>query len=126
MVPNKYVIGEIIHSYSGHKAVDIKVGVSYHSDVTQAIEVIRGIIKATAQVEHAKEPQTGISEFADSSIILTAHIWCKQRDYFTVLFGINKRILEEFKRRGIDIPFPQRDLHVYSRYAAGGLPKDLR
>ncbi|MBI3324570.1 MAG: mechanosensitive ion channel [Candidatus Omnitrophica bacterium] len=121
VVPNKHVIGEIIHNYSGHKGVDIKVGVGYNSDVAQAIETIRHIIQGTAQVDHAKEPKIGISEFADSSITLIARVWCKQRDYLDVLFGINHAILEEFKRRGIEIPFPRRDVHVYAR--DGGLEK---
>lgn len=123
VVPNKHVIGEIIHNYSGRKGVDITVGVGYGSDVTQAIEAIRRIIKDMDQVDRAKEPQIGISAFADSSITLTARVWCKQRDYLDVLFGINQAILEEFKRRGIEIPFPQRDVHVYARDAASGFPK---
>lgn len=115
VVPNKHVIGEIIHNYSGRKAVDIKVGVGYGSDVAQAIETIRRIIKGTEQVDHAKEPQIGISEFADSSVTLTARVWCKQRDYLDVLFGINRAILEEFKRRGIEIPFPQREVRLHAQ-----------
>ena len=114
MVPNKHIIGEIIHNYSGLKGVDVKVGVSYGSDIDQAIDVIRSVITEDPRVVQNKALQIGISEFGDSSINLAARVWCKQRDYLDTLFGINKRILEEFRRHQIEIPFPRRDVHLYA------------
>ena len=114
VVPNKHIIGEIIQNYSGLKGVDIKVGVSYNSDVNQAIDIIRRVIKSNPKVFQEKEPKIGISEFADSSITLIVKLWCRQGDYVDVLFGVNKGIFEEFKRNNIEIPFPQRNIHLYS------------
>ena len=113
MVPNKHIIGEIIHNYSGLKGLDIKIGVSYDTDINQAIEILHRVIKGDHRVVQEKEPKIGISEFADSSINLGVRLWCKQGDYLDVLFGINKGILEEFRRNKIEIPFPQRDVHLY-------------
>ncbi len=113
VVPNKHIIGEIILNYSGLKAVDINVGVSYHADVDNAIETVRQIIKNNPQVVQQKGPKIGISAFADSSINLTVRLWCKQADYLDVLFNINKAIFDDFKRNQIEIPFPQREVHVH-------------
>ena len=114
VVPNKHIIGEVIQNYSGLKAADIKVGISYNSDVDKAIQTVRTVIKRDRRVFQEKEPKIGISEFADSSINLTVRLWCKQSDYLDVLFGINKGIFDEFRNHGIEIPFPQRDVHLYA------------
>ena len=113
VVPNKHIIGEIIQNYSGLKGVDIRVGVSYGTDIRQAVDVIRRVIRSNPKAHQEKEPKIGISEFADSSINLTVRLWCKQNDYLDVLFGVNQGILEEFRKNKIEIPFPQREIHLY-------------
>jgi len=114
VIPNRHIIGEIIQNYSEMKRVDIKVGIGYDSDVDKAIGVIREVIREHPLVpDDKKEPKIGITEFADSSIVLEVKVWCRQEDYLDVLFGINKAIFEAFKRQGITIPFPQRDVHLF-------------
>jgi len=110
VIPNKHIIGEIIHNYSTAKRLDIRVGVSYKSDMDKAIGIVRDVIKKDARV--IKEPNVGISEFADSSVNIYARVWCKQDDYWNVLFSINKNIFDEFNKQGVEIPFPQRDVHI--------------
>ncbi len=113
VIPNKHIIGEIIHNYSGQKKIDVKVGVGYKTNVEKAIELIRKIINNDNRILHPNNVKVGILEFADSSINLYARIWCKQAEYWDVLFDINKHIFEEFKKNNIEIPFPQRDIHIH-------------
>jgi small conductance mechanosensitive channel len=113
IIPNKHIIGEIIHNYSQFKKLDITVGVSYDSDVDKAIGVVRNIIKNDKRVSSKPEPKIGISEFADSSINIYSRLWCKQGHYWDVMFNINKNIHAEFGKNNITIPFPQRDVHIY-------------
>ena len=110
-IPNKHIIGEIIHNYSAHKRVDIKVGVGYKSDVQKAIEIVKSVIKVDART--VANPKVGISDFGDSSVNIYARLWCKQDQYWDILFDLNKKIFDEFKKNNIEIPFPQRDVHVY-------------
>lgn len=111
VIPNKHIIGEIIHNYSDAKRVDINVGVSYKCDVQKAIDIVRDVIQKDVRV--VKEPNVGISAFGDSSVNIYGRVWCKQDDYWNVMFDVNKNILGEFKRQSIEIPFPQRDVHVF-------------
>ncbi len=113
VIPNKHIIGEIIHNFLDLKRVDIKVGVGYKSDVEKAIHIIEGVISQEKRIfRNEQKPKVGISEFAESSVNLYARIWCKQADYWDVLFDLNKKILAEFNRQQIEIPFPQRDVHM--------------
>ena len=113
VIPNKHIIGEIIHNFSDAKKLDIKVGVSYKANVEKAIEILRSIIKKDQRILRNQNLKIGITEFADSSINLYARLWCRQTDYWDTLFDINKNILSEFNKQGIEIPFPQRDVHIY-------------
>lgn len=112
VVPNKHIVGEIIHNYSNQKRVDVTVGVAYKADVDKAIETVRNVIVNNPKVSKAKEPKVGISEFADSSVNIYARLWCQQDEYWDVLFSINKDIFDAFAKNGIEIPFPQRDVHM--------------
>jgi len=115
MIPNKHVIGEIIHNYSNDKRLDINIGVAYDSDVQKAISIIEEVVKKDKRTNSKKVPKIGISEFADSSINIYARIWCKQDAYWDVMFDINRKVLEEFGKNKIEIPFPQRDVHIIDK-----------
>ena len=80
VIPNKHIVGEVIHNYSNFKKLDITVGVSYDSDMEQAINVVKNIVKAEPRIAQNPEPKIGISEFADSSINIYSRLWCKQKD----------------------------------------------
>lgn len=113
MIPNKQIIGEIIHNYSEFKKLDITVGISYDSDIEKAVNVVKDVVRQNKKISSSPEPKIGVSEFADSSINVYARLWCKQKDYWDVMFEVNKGIFDQFKINSINIPFPQRDLHIY-------------
>jgi small conductance mechanosensitive channel len=115
VIPNKHIIGDIIHNYSQNKKLDITIGVSYDSDVDKAIELMRTIIHNEPKVANKDELKVGILEFADSSINLFVRLRCKQADYWDILFNVNQKIKVAFDKEGIIIPFPQRDIHIYEK-----------
>jgi len=113
VVPNKHIIGEIIHNFSIYKKLDINVGVSYDADLDKSIKIIADTAKNDKRISKTPEAKVGVSKFADSSVNIYARLWCKQAEYWNTLFDINKKIFEEFKKANIVIPFPQRDVHLY-------------
>jgi small conductance mechanosensitive channel len=115
VVPNKQIIGEIIHNYSDFKKLDLTVGVSYDSDIDKVLDTVREIVKSDNRVVDSPQAKIGISEFADSSINIYARLWCRQSDYWDVKFDLNKKIHGEFKSKNIAIPFPQRDVHLFNK-----------
>ena len=117
IVPNKHIIGEIIHNSSALKRVDITVGVSYSTDMDQAIMVIKDVVDDDPRVITSRGAKIGISEFGESSVNIFVRLWCKQADYYEVKFAINKKIFEAFKKNNIQIPFPQRDVRIIEHKA---------
>lgn len=117
VVPNKHIIGEIIHNFSALQRVDITVGVSYSTDIDFAIKVIKGVIDDDHRVVTTRGAKIGMSEFGDSSVNIFVRLWCKQQDYYDVKFAINKKIFEALRKNKIEIPFPQRDVRIIERKA---------
>ena len=112
VVPNKHIIGEVIQNFSRWKHVDFAVGVAYDSDVERAVSLVHEVLGAEPRIRRDPAPKAGIKTFGDSSINLEARAWCRQGDYWDVLYTTNQRICDRFKAAGVAIPFPQRDVHI--------------
>ncbi len=114
ILPNKVVWGAPITNYSstGTRRVDMAVGISYSADITKAKEVIMGILKADERVIADPAPMVEVVEMADSSINLVVRPWSKTADYWGLYFAMQQKIKEALDQAGIEIPFPQRVVHM--------------
>jgi len=115
IIPNRKIIGEIMHNYSEFKRLDIKVGVAYSTDADKAIRLVKEAVASDKRVVSRPAPKIGISEFADSSVNIYARLWCAQADYWDLKFDTNKRIFDLFKANSIVIPFPRRDVRIIEK-----------
>jgi len=120
MVPNGMVYGNIIRNYSAHdlRRVDLMVGISYGASIQKAMEVLTDLITDDQRILPDPAPQIAVSEMADSSINLVVRPWVKKDDYWPVKFDLTRKIKESFDAHQIEIPFPQRVVHMAS--AVGG------
>lgn len=115
VIPNKHIIGEIIHNFSALKRVDITVGISYSTDMDKALKVIKSVVDDDKRVITSRGAKIGISDFGDSSVNVFVRLWCHQKDYYDVKFALNKRIFEVLKENKIEIPFPQQEVRIIER-----------
>lgn len=114
ILPNKIVWGAPVTNYSstGTRRVDMAVGISYSADISKAKETIMGILKADERVLADPEPMVEVVEMADSSINLVVRPWSKTADYWGLFFAMQQKIKEALDQAGIEIPFPQRVVHM--------------
>ena len=116
IVPNSELIngqvGNWTHKNRGGR-IDIPVGVSYSSNVREVEEILYRIARGQTGVLKHPEPFVLFSGFGDSSLDfeLRVHIGDITRQPF-ILTDIRFSIMDEFKKSGIEIPFPQRDVHM--------------
>lgn len=94
------------------RRVDINIGVSYGSDLKKAVEVLKNIGEGCELALKDPAPAAMITGFADSSVNLSLRVWANTGDYWTVLFELNQAVKKEFDANGIEIPFPQMDVHI--------------
>jgi small conductance mechanosensitive channel len=113
-IPNKHIVGEIIHNSKERKIVEEMVGISYDSDPEKAIQIIKEALEAFQDISKEPPPQIGIQEFGDSSINIGLRYWIPTDKYFKILYQVNLSIYKHLKENNIEIPFPQRDVHIVS------------
>ncbi len=114
MVPNGKIFGDIIKNVSGYdtRRIDLVVGIGYASSIQKAIEVVMDLIQADKRILSDPVAQIAVSELADSSVNLVVRPWVKAEDYWTVRFDLTRKIKEAFDANNIEIPFPQRVVHM--------------
>ncbi|MFC2135170.1 mechanosensitive ion channel family protein [Bacteroidota bacterium] len=118
IVPNsEFISSSVINwSHSDKKIrVDLDVGVSYNSDLDLVLKVLKDIALANPEVINKPEPEVQLKNFGDSSWDMQLRFWIENpKRYYYVRSDINCEIVREFRKNNIEIPFPQRDLHVRS------------
>jgi len=114
-IPNKHVVGEILHNSRQRGIVEAVVRISYNSNPEKAISIIRKVLGGFEEVIKEPVPQVGIQEFGDSSINIGLRYWVPSRKYFQTLYDVNLSVYKQLKEGDIEIPFPQRDVHIISR-----------
>jgi small conductance mechanosensitive channel len=113
-IPNKHIVGEIIHNSGEQKIVEEVVGISYNSDPEEAIQVIRKALEKFQEISKEPAPRVGIQEFGDSSINIGLRYCVPTKRYFDMRYTVNLAVYKTLKKENIEIPFPQRDVHVYN------------
>jgi len=117
VIPNRKIVGEILHNYHSIRQLGIEVGVSYKTDIVAAVETIHEILRANPRVLRDPAPVVGIARLRDSCVVLAVAPWVQAPDYGPAGAEINQAILEAFRARDIVIPAPQREVRVLSTTA---------
>ena len=112
VVPNRKIVGEILHNYGHIRQLELKVGVAYSTDLNAALATVNGVLTLNARVLKNPSPVVCVATLADSSINIVVKPWVNVPDYGAACGEINKAIVEEFRARNISIPFPQREVRL--------------
>jgi small conductance mechanosensitive channel len=117
VIPNRKIVGEILHNYHSIRQLAIEVGVSYKTDVVAAVGIIREILDANPRVLKDPAAVVGVARLRDSCVVMAVAPWVRASDYGPASAEINQAILEAFRARDIVIPAPQREVRVLSTTA---------
>lgn len=117
VIPNRKIIGEILHNYGTIRQLDLSVGVAYDTDVNLALGVMRDVLNRNVRVLKDPAPVLGISTLADSSIHLSIKPWVTVDDFGPANAELYQAIIEQFRTNRIEMPFPQREVHLVNNPA---------
>ncbi len=116
IVPNKSFITEQVVNWTLTDSITrvvIPVGVDYGSEVGLVHKVISDALPTLPLVLDEPAPRVYFSGFGDSSLDFTLHVYLRQLgDRMPLIHEVHNAILKELRGHGIQIPFPQRDLHI--------------
>ena len=94
------------------RRVDIEVGVSYSTDISEAKAEMENLANNHALILKEEEIFSFVSNLASSQVTLGLRVWCLTSDYWTVKFDLTEGIKQRFDEKGIEIPFNQLVVHL--------------
>lgn len=114
IVPNGSLANGNIVNFSAKptRRVDMVFGAAYGADIQQVRDLLKQIINDESRVLKEPEPLVAVGELADSSVNFVVRVWVKTSDYWPVFYAITEQVKLRFDQADIEIPFPQRQLHV--------------
>jgi len=115
IIPNGGLSTSSMTNYSTEeeRRVDWTIGIAYGDDVDKARTVIKRLCDEDSRILKNPEVFIQVSELADSSVNFTVRAWVKAPDYWGVFFDLNEKVYKTFGTEGLNIPFPQMDVHVH-------------
>jgi small conductance mechanosensitive channel len=112
VVPNRKIVGEILHNYGGIRQLAIEVGITHNTDVDAALKAIRELLAANGHVLAEPVPAVAVARIVESGVVIGINPWVKIPDIAVAGGEINEAILETFRERGIALPRPQREIRM--------------
>ena len=120
IVPNSKIWGDVIKNVTAEKVrrVDLEFGIGYGDDIEHAERVLADVVGGHDMVLKSPEATIRLHSLGDSSVNFIVRPWAKTGDYWKVHSDLTREIKMRFDKEGISIPFPQRDVHLYSEGGA--------
>ncbi|MBU2893523.1 mechanosensitive ion channel [Colwellia sp. D2M02] len=111
-IPNKHIVGEVLHNSRKKTLLKLKVGISYDDNPMVIIQLIESTLKKLDIFGDEIKIQLGIDEFADSAINIGIRLWIPTTQLYSAKYRAYEAIYLAFEQENITIPFPQRDVHL--------------
>jgi small conductance mechanosensitive channel len=114
-IPNGNLSTGIITNYSAQdfRRVDWSFSIAYGDDYQKARSVLEDLIGKEGRIlNEPAAPFIALNKMADSSVDIVVRAWVKKTDYWDVYFLMNETVYKTFEEKGLNIPFPQVDVHI--------------
>ena len=112
VVPNRKIVGEILHNYGQIRQLNLSVSIGRADDLARALAVVSEVVKANASVLKDPEPAVGVKALGDASISIAVCPWVKVPDVGPAGAEINQAIVEKFGAASVDYPASLRELRL--------------
>jgi small conductance mechanosensitive channel len=115
IVPNRKIVGEILHNYGKIRQLDLSVGIAYGTDLSLARTTVSYILQLSPRVLKEPVPVVGIAALGDSFITLAIKPWVSVEDFVTAQAEIYQALLESFRENKIEIPGPRQSVRLINQ-----------
>lgn len=95
------------------RRVDFVFGIGYGDDVAKAKQVLADLIEQDDRILKEPAPFIALTELGDSSVNLVVRVWAEAKNYWGIYFDMNEKVYNTFNNEGLNIPFPQMDVHLH-------------
>lgn len=114
IIPNSDFTTNAVINYSllPKRRVDVKVGISYDADIKKAKHILLQLAQYHPKVLQEPEAIVRVTNLGESAVELTLNVWSENGDWADVQFDLLEEIKYAFDNDGIELPYPQRNLHI--------------
>ncbi|MGA8007557.1 MAG: mechanosensitive ion channel [Burkholderiales bacterium] len=112
VVPNRKIVGEILHNYGEIRQLDLRVEIARAADLERALAAIDEVVQSNARALKDPAAIVGVTTLADKSIGIAVKPWVKVPDYLPAGAEINQAIVEKFGQAGVEYPRAAREIRV--------------
>lgn len=121
VLPNSLITTAPIINFTANpkRRIDLVVGVGYDDDLKLARETLLAVATSHPKALKDPAPEVLVTALAESSVNLELRVWVKTADLIRIKSELTEAVRNEVIGRGLNIPYPQRDLHVYHHDADG-------
>ncbi|MDR2048800.1 MAG: mechanosensitive ion channel family protein [Treponema sp.] len=114
--PNSSIWGTPLKNYTrnGKRRMDISVPIAYSDSIDTAFRVVKDMVAAESRFLADPAPQILVQSYGDSSVNILLRAWAPLDQYWPVYWDQMRGLKERLEEAGLSIPFPQRDVHVYT------------
>ena len=110
IVPNRKIVGEILHNYGKIRQLDLSVGIAYGTDIAAALFEVNTILQQNPRVLKDPVPVVGIAALAESCISLAIKPWVSVDDFVLAQAEIYQTVINSFRDKHIEISVPRREV----------------
>ena len=118
VIPNRKIVGEILHNFGKIRQLDVSVQVAQDTDLESAMRVIAGVLEANPRVLKEPAPVVAAVTLGDWSVTIGVRPWVAVGDYAAATGELNAALLAALRARGIVMPVPQREVRLIGAAAA--------
>jgi small conductance mechanosensitive channel len=110
VIPNRKIVGEILHNFGAVRQLQLTVDVAYGTNLTKALALAREIVEQSPWALKEPAPVIGVSTLGASGITLAIQPWVAVTDYVAAKAEFYQTIVDGFRAGEIEIPFPQQEI----------------
>lgn len=114
IVPNRKILGEVLHNYGKLRQLSLSLGVAYGTDLGRALLVIRDVLSRSGHALADPAPVVGVSHLGDSSVVISVRPWVPVAQYVEAVGHINRALAEACSAHNIRLAPPQREVRILS------------
>lgn len=117
VIPNGIVSNAVVTNYSTHETrrIDFDFSIAYTADIDVAKKVLYACAQADERILTDPAAKVMITSHSESAVGIRLRVWVKRDDYWDVNFAIMEQVKRSFDQFGVEIPYPQLDVHIANK-----------
>ena len=97
VIPNRKIVGEVLHNYGKLRQLDLLIGVAYSTDIQKALMVARDVLTQNDRVTKDIAPIVGVTLLGEKSVGIAIKPWVAVTDYVPAVGELNQALVEAFR-----------------------------